>query len=768
MRTVWLFPGQGAQTRGMGAELFGLFPDLVRQADEILGYSLRELCEQDTGGRLRDTRYAQPALFAVNALGGLARERRGEPRPDALAGHSLGEYNALFAAGCFDFATGIRLVRERGTLMGRANGGGMTAVLGADADALEALLEREGITELDIANHNSAVQLVLSGPVDALRKADEAVRRAGSGRCVPLKVSAAFHSRYMAQAAGEFAAFLGEVDLQAPQVPVVANVTARPYNTDPRELRATLAEQIRRPVRWWESMSLLLAQGAREAVEVGPGRTLTGLWEAARKQPAPVPESVPPVARTPRSARLPSDPQAAPVTHPAVSAGRLGCAEFRRDYRLRQAYLAGSMFKGIASAELVIRMARAGLMGFFGSGGLRLEEIDKALDTIRGELGPSAPFGVNLLSTPDDPAREAELVRRCLDRDVRHVEAAAFTQVTRAVVHFRFSGARIAEDGTPVAHRHVVAKVSRPEVAAAFAAPPPRALLDELVAAGELTPREAAAARLLPVSGDLCVEADSGGHTDAGNPYALIPAMVQLRDEAMRAHGYAKRIRVGAAGGLGSPAAVAAAFVLGADFVVTGSVNQCSPEAGTSDAVKDLLAGVDVQDTAYAPAGDMFELGARVQVVRKGTLFAARANKLYQVYRQYGALEEIDAETRTTIERRYFRRSFDEVWAETRARLAAERPQELARAEASPKHRMALVFRWYFVHANRMALAGSPDERVNYQIHCGPALGAFNRWAAGTELADWRNRHVEVIADRLMRGAAEVLGTALPRWSAAG
>lgn len=764
MKRVWLFPGQGAQTRGMGAELFDRFPDLVGQADEILGYSLRELCEHDPEGRLRDTRYAQPALFAVNALTGLARLGRGEPPPDALAGHSLGEYNALFAAGCFDFATGLRLVRERGALMGRAAGGGMYAVLGADRGTLTALLAREGIEELDVANHNSATQLVLSGPVEALRRAAEAVRRAGAGRCVPLKVSAAFHSRYMAEAAGTFAACLEKTDFKSPELPVIANLTARAYGQDPDELRATLAEQIRRPVRWWESMSLLLAHGAVEAVEVGPGRVLTGLWDAARKEPAPVAETVPALLDAPAAPATRGEP--AVQSRPAVSPGRLGSAEFRRDFRVRLAYLAGSMFKGIASVDLVVRMARAGLMGFFGSGGLRPDELAEALDAIRGALGPSVPFGVNLLSTPDDPAREDEVVRLCLERDVRHVEAAAFTQVTRAVVRFRFTGAHLAGDGTPVARRHVVAKVSRPEVAAAFAAPPPAALLDALVAAGELTADEAAAARLLPVSGDLCVEADSGGHTDAGNPYALIPAMTRLRDDAMREHGYARPIRVGAAGGLGSPEAVAAAFVLGADFVVTGSVNQCTPEAGTSDAVKDLLAGLDVQDTAYAPAGDMFELGARVQVVRKGTMFPARANKLYQLYRQFGSLEEMDAETRATIEQRYFRRSFDEVWAETRARLAAERPAELARAQSNPKHRMALVFRWYFVHANRLALAGSPDGRVNYQIHCGPALGAFNRWVAGTDLADWRNRHVEVIADRLMRGAAELLGTAVTRWSA--
>src|SRR5213078_1375618 len=263
----------------------------------------------------------------------------------------------------------------------------------------------------------------------------------------------------------------------------------------------------------------------------------------------------------------------------------------------------------------------------------------------------------------------------------RYVEAAAYTRVTAPLVLFRYRG------GVP---RHIVAKVSRPEVATAFMQPPPETILRQLVAEGALTEAEAQAARRFPVSADVCVEADSAGHTDGGVALVLLPRMTRLRDELMDRFGYPDRIRVGASGGLGSPEAVAAAFLLGADFVVTGSVNQCSPQAGNY-----LLAGLDVQDTTYAPAGDLFELGARVQVVRRGTLFAARANKLYQLYRQFGALDEIDARTRDTIEETYFRRSFDQVWQETREYyLAGGRTADVARAQATPKLKMAAVFKW--------------------------------------------------------------------------
>ncbi|GAA0938240.1 ACP S-malonyltransferase [Virgisporangium aurantiacum] len=731
MTVAWVFPGQGAQHVGMGADLFDRFPAECAEASAILGYDIREVCLTDSPPGLRDTSVVQPALFVVSALSMLARRAAG-PGPDVVAGHSLGEYVALFAAGCFDFGTGVRLVQRRGELMGAASGGGMLA--GADVDRIADLLAADGLTGIDVANRNSADQVVLSGPEASLAAAGKAIRAAKAGRCVPLRVSAAFHSRYMSDAADRFAAFLDTVRFEPPRIPVIANVTAAPYPAD--GIRELLVRQIRCPVRWWESMSRLVHSGVSEVVEVGPGKVLTGLWEAIRTAPAPAP-----VAAPPRS----------------VSPEVLGSAEFRRDYGVRYAYVAGSMYKGIASVDLVARMGRAGLLGFFGAGGLSLDEVTAALVRLRAEPGLAGRFGMNLIATADDPAAERETVARYLDHDVRYVEAAAYTSVTPGVVRFRFSGAGHDRAGTPRAVRHVLAKVSRPEVAAAFMDPPPAGVLVRLVAEGSLTPDEARAASRLPVAGDVCVEADSGGHTDAGNPYTLMPAITRLRDERMATHRYPTRIRVGAAGGLGSPESVAAAFVLGADFVVTGSVNQCTVEAGTSDAVKDLLAGIDVQDTAYAPAGDMFELGARVQVVRKGTLFAARANKLYQLYRQLDGLDDIDAATRRTIEERYFRRSFDEVWTETERYLRKHRPHEMDLVARSPKAKMARVFRWYFTHSNRVALAGTPDAAVNYQVHCGPALGAFNRVVAGTALADWRSRHPDDIAELLMTGAAAYL-----------
>ncbi|WP_230686949.1 ACP S-malonyltransferase [Catellatospora vulcania] len=790
--TAWVFPGQGAQHKGMGADLFGRYPEQCAAADAVLGFSVEQLCLGDDSARLTDTANLQPALFIVNALHFWDRAER-EPMPGYLAGHSLGEFNALLAAGAFDFETGVRLVRRRGELMAQAVGGAMAAAVGPQVSRIPDLLRDEGVADVDVANYNSSEQLVLSGPVESVRRAGELVTRAKAGRVVPLRVSAAFHSRQMTQAADRFGEFLAGFAMSDPRIPVIANVTARPYA--PGEVARTLAAQVRNSVRWADTMRYLMAHGIDTVAEVGPGRVLTGLWaaehrtwlaERAAEPPAAAAAAPQPGDRAEPAPQVPKqrepEPASAPASAPvvavrpeagvsqvairpdtsrsmtAVDPGRLGDPGFRRDYGIRYAYLAGSMYKGIASTELVVRMARAGLMGFFGAGGLRPDRLEQALLTLREQLGPQGRFGMNLLHAMHDPRIEERTVELYLRHDVRFVEAAGFVQLTPALVRYRLSGAYRGADGRPVAPRRLLAKVSRPEVAAAFMRPAPEAVVRRLVEQGALTPQEAEAGLGLPVSDDVCVEADSGGHTDGGVAYALMPAMLRLRDEIAGQHAYPGPIRVGAAGGLGSPESIAAAFVLGADFVVTGSVNQCSVEAGVSPLVKTMLAQCDVQDTAYAPAGDMFEAGARVQVLRKGTLFAARANKLMQLYRQCGGLDDIDAQTRTTIEETYFRCGFDQVWKETREYyLAAGRPEEVTRAERDPRHLMALVFRWYFVHTTRAAIHGDDSEKVNFQIHTGPAMGAFNRFVRGTELEDWRGRHVDEIAERLMRGAAEVL-----------
>lgn len=267
----------------MGADLFDRFQDWTALADLTLGYSIRELCVDDPRGELVRTNFTQPALFTVNALTYRAREEEGRPTPAFVAGHSLGEYNALLAAGVFDFATGLALVAKRGALMSAVQGGGMSAVIGLKPDAIEAVLTQEAAGQrLDVANFNSFDQTVIAGPKADLEAIEAPLVAAGARGCIPLNVSAPFHSRYMRPSQDEFTAFLGRFSLRPPVIPVVANATGRPY--DGEHVRGTLASQIGSSVRWLDSMLFLLDQPGAEFEEVGPGSVLTKLLAQIKKR----------------------------------------------------------------------------------------------------------------------------------------------------------------------------------------------------------------------------------------------------------------------------------------------------------------------------------------------------------------------------------------------------------------------------------------------------------------------------------------------------
>lgn len=444
-----------------------------------------------------------------------------------------------------------------------------------------------------------------------------------------------------------------------------------------------------------------------------------------------------------------------------ITVEKLGSEQFKQDYGVRYAYVSGAMVKAIASKDLVIRMGQAGYLGFYGSGGMSLQAIEAAILQIQERLCQGEAYGMNLLANSSRPKQEMDTVDLFLRYGVHNLEASAYMQITSALVKFRLTGLSTDTQGNLIVPNRVIAKISRPEVAQLFLTPAPEQIVSRLLEEGRISEQEAALSRQLPVASDVCVESDSGGHTDMGVTSVLLPTIIRLRDSLQQHYQYQKPVRVGSAGGIGTPESVACAFMLGADFIVTGSINQCTVEARTSDTVKDMLQGINIQDTAYAPAGDMFELGAKIQVLKKGVFFPARANKLYDLWRNYGSLELINATVRKEIQDKYFKRSFDDVFQETKGYYIQEFPEEIEKAERSPKVMMALIFRWYFVHSMRLALEGNSEQRVDYQVHTGPALGAFNQWVQGTSLEDWRNRHVDVIGEHLMQASADYMNRRL-------
>lgn len=444
------------------------------------------------------------------------------------------------------------------------------------------------------------------------------------------------------------------------------------------------------------------------------------------------------------------------ATLPPMFPEWLGDRSFVEAHGLRFPYVTGEMANGIATVRMALEAGRAGMLGFFGAAGLSYERVEASVTDLAREAGGRFPWGVNLIHSPNEPDLEMRVAALLIERGVKLVSASAFMGLTPAVVRLAYAGVRADASGAIVRPRTIFAKISRAEVARRFLSPAPAEMLRALVAKGELTEAEATLAARLPVAEVLTVEADSGGHTDNQCLTALLPSMLLVRDELVAKHDYARPVHVGAAGGIGTPAGVAAALQLGAAFVMTGSVNQAAVESGLSEAGKQLLAQCDIPDVAMAPAADMFELGVQVQVLKRGTMFATRAQKLYDAYRAYDSLEAMPPETKARIEKEILRTSCDEVWAECERFWARRDANELARGRSDAKHRMALVFRWYLGKASRWAIEGEPTRVADYQIWCGPVMGAFNRWAAGTFLAEPANRTVAQIGRNLLEGAAVI------------
>ncbi|MDH2135025.1 PfaD family polyunsaturated fatty acid/polyketide biosynthesis protein [Sphingobium yanoikuyae] len=770
-----IFPGQGAQYPGMEKELFERFPNELRILDDALGCSAREICQDDKDGRLNFTKYTQPIIYTVNAL---SYQSICEDDPNLVScgyttGHSLGEYNALLAAGAFDFSTGLRLVIRRGALMAEAASGAMIAVIGVSASSIEARVADLRLRSTVISNFNSAQQLVVSGEQSEIALLYNSLDAAGA-RTARLNVSGAFHSPLMRDARNKFAQLCKEVEFRDPKVAVIANATARPYLEG--AVANTLVDQITSPVKWAQTIEFLASQGVSEIVEVGAGAAPHGrramlskfvaqtlrpedgwsmIGHKTMRQPKPAPDQ----QNVDRSTELKPMPirDEEPESSMSMPGERLGSEVFRARYGLKYAYVAGSMYRGIASVALVCSMAKAGMLSFLGTGGMDVAEIKRSLDCIRVNVD-EFPFGANLLANYDDPQIERQTIDLYLREGIKVVEASAFMEITLPLAYYRCSGLYQDAQGQVCSRNHVVAKVSRLEVAEAFMRPIPDGLLSELLARGEITPHQERLARLVPVANDICVEADSGGHTDRGIAMVLFPEMRRLRDRIVGEQGYAEVLHIGLAGGIGTPDAVAAAFLAGADFVLTGSINQCTIEAGASDLVKDLLQEMGVHDTEYAPAGDLFEAGSKVQVLKRGVLFPVRANKLFALYSNFDSVDEIPEKTRRLIEQTYFKKTIEDVWSDVSSRLQRMgRVEELEVISSNSKRKMSAIFKWYFGHSTRVALDGVQGEIINFQVHTGPALGAFNAWVRGSPLESWRSRNVDVIALRMMEEAEAVI-----------
>jgi trans-AT polyketide synthase, acyltransferase and oxidoreductase domains len=440
---------------------------------------------------------------------------------------------------------------------------------------------------------------------------------------------------------------------------------------------------------------------------------------------------------------------------PATRIEQLGDTSFCADHKIRFPYMTGAMANGIASVELVKAVANAGLLGSFGAAGLMVDEIERAIVELKSTLGDK-PFCSNLIHNPNEKGQEQAVVDVYLRHGIHLIEASAYMALTLPVVRYRLHGIHRDQQGDIVTPNNIIAKASRIEVAQRWFSPAPEKFLNKLLEAGDITAEQAELAKHIPMAQDLTVEADSGGHTDNRPAITLIPTIIALRDRLQRQYDYKQALRVGAAGGIATPASAAAAFTMGAAYIVTGTVNQACVESGSSDLVRQMLADAKQADVAMAPAVDMFEMGVKLQVLKRGTMFAMRGNKLYELYRAYDRIEDIPKKELETVEKTIFKASAEEIWQNTRSFFLQRDPEQVEKADKDPKHKMALMFRWYLGLSSRWANAGEASRQVDYQVWCGPAMGAFNEWVKNTVLELPANRKVVSVALNIMYGAAVV------------
>jgi PfaD family protein len=441
-----------------------------------------------------------------------------------------------------------------------------------------------------------------------------------------------------------------------------------------------------------------------------------------------------------------------PPLHPE----HLGDSAFKKRHRLRYPYVAGAMANGITSVEMVEKVGKAGMLGFFGSAGLSIPEIESAIGQLKDGLYEHS-FGMNLIHSPDAPALELETVRLYLNQGVRLISASAYMDLTLPLVYYRVKGIHRTESGEIIIPNKIIGKVSREEVAKKFFSPPPVKLLKQLIQKNMISETEAMLSESIPMADDLTAEADSGGHTDNRPALSLLPSIIALRNRLSDRFQYPAPPCVGLGGGIATPESAAAAFAMGAAYVLTGTVNQACIESGTSDTVRQMLGEAGQADVTMAPAADMFEMGIRVQVLKRGTMFPLRAAKLYDLYSRYDCYENIPEKQKLILERDFFRRSFQEEWHDTRTFFLSRDPNQIDRAEKDPKHKMALVFRSYLGQSSAWANSGEPSRKIDYQIWCGPSIGAFNAWVKGSFLEEPQNRKTVTVAMNLLLGAATIM-----------
>lgn len=708
---AFLFPGQGAQYKGMGEGLFEKYPDIVRTANDILGYSIEELCLNDENNLLNKTEYTQVALYVVNCLYYMNEIENNKKKPDIVIGNSLGEYNALFAAGCISFEDGLRMVKERGRLMGQSSNGTMAAIIGLQADEIEEVIKEQDASDyIQISNFNTKYQSVIAGEPSKIDMILPFMVKKGARKAIRLNVGGAFHSRYMKRAEEEFESFLRRFSFSEPQSIVFSNFLGKEYKKN--EIFYPLLHQISNPVKLRESIKNAIHMGAIEFVEVGPGKTMSNIFKENAKE------------------------------FQSKNISNLGSKDFREEYNVNYAYVVSGLKRGITGVEVAKKLYKNKILGFVGIDCLDKEEVKKIIEHAKTEIPPEY-LGVHFSNDLYDSDRAEKIINYLIEQNICNIEVSDFVKPSKELIKYRLKGIRVASNGKITFSNKILVHASTIKCAKAFMNPISDKLLKEMVLAGDITEEIAALAVTVPICDDICIDDEWHG----------MEAIGKLRDIG-NINTYVKNIRFGIGGRIGGPASVALAFFCGADFVVTTAINQCTIEANTSEYVKELLQDATENDFAYAPTDELFEFGLRTSVLKKGSLYHIRATKIYEIYCQYNGIEDIPLDIRNTIFMKYYKTSLEEVFANITKQMNEE---EVRRLEGRPKEKMGLIFKWLLVKSFKDACVGNIENKANYLVLASREMADLNRFFENTEHFAWGNRSVVDIAVGLMNVGEKIL-----------
>ena len=438
---------------------------------------------------------------------------------------------------------------------------------------------------------------------------------------------------------------------------------------------------------------------------------------------------------------------------PPQNLSDLGNKNFQEVHGVKYSYCVAPFEREVCSPKLVAELAQQGILGFCPVEYMDTHQVNETLTKLRS-LSNGKPYGVGYKYHPHHPDLEEHMLELFVSADVPRLFLSHYVQATKAMVHYRLTGLTANDKGVPQPKHQLFIRVPHTGLAEYFAQPAPQDLIDALVTEGRLTEEEGLLGSKLPLSQDIIVDGDvsrTGGKQDI---VSLFPA---LRHSLRRAKiGRSVEVRVGVAGELATPEAINAAFKMGADFVVTGSVNGLTIEAGGSQARKELLAKAKPEDFVSAPSFEYLDADYRVRVTKFGTMFATKANRMEELYRATDSLDGLTHEGLKFLEQKVFQCSLVEAYDKAEPFLRQWWPNLVEQATTSPKVRASLLLKWFLFESNQWAIDGVQGRQMDYQVRGDGAVGSFNLWRENTEFNDISKISVVQLALNLLKGAAVI------------